>query len=173
MGQVVAGRYTAQVDEPFVVFLIGVRINKVLAVRKWVPTFMAMGPMLRTLYQHPEKGFLGGHAFMGWRNVMLVQYWRSFDDLEHFAKNPSDPHLNAWRRFNRAIGSDGSVGIWHETYAVNPGQHEAVYGNMPVWGLAAATSHVPAVGRRAAARDRLAGEAEPQPSAQESTAAEI
>jgi len=43
----------------FVVFIIGMRVNKFLALRKWIATAMAMGPMLRTLYQHPEKGFLG------------------------------------------------------------------------------------------------------------------
>ena len=30
----------------------------------------------------------------------LVQYWRSYEDLERFARNPDDPHLPAWRRFN-------------------------------------------------------------------------
>ena len=59
MAKVIPGRYTAQIDEPFVVFLIGMRINKFFAFRKWVPVARAMGPMLRTLFQHPEKGFLG------------------------------------------------------------------------------------------------------------------
>ena len=39
--------------------------------------------------------------------------------------------------------------------------YEALYGNMPVFGLAAATKHVPAVGRRETARRRLGGESEP------------
>jgi hypothetical protein len=60
-----------------------------------------------------------------------------------------------------AIGADGSVGIWHETYLVQPGQYEAVYGNMPVFGLAAATAHLPAIGRRETARRRLGGRSEP------------
>ncbi len=100
-----------------------------------------MAPMLRTLYQHPEKGFLGGQSMVYWRGVALVQYWRSFEDLEQFARNPSDPHLSAWQRFNKSVGSDGSVGIWHETYKVNTGGHEAIYSNMPRFGLAAAAKH--------------------------------
>jgi hypothetical protein len=48
-----------------------------------------------------------------------------------------------------------SVGIWHETYLVNQGHYETVYANMPRWGLAAAGSHLPAIGRRNTARDRL------------------
>ena len=161
MAKVMPGRYTAQTGEPFVVFLIGMRINRFFAFRKWIPTALAMGPMLRTLFQHPEKGFLGGELIFYWRGVGLIQYWRSFEDLEKFARNREDPHLRAWQRFNKAIGTDGSVGIWHETYLVEPGRYEAVYGNMPVFGLASATKHVPAVGRRETARRRLGGENEP------------
>ena len=161
MTKVMPGRYTAQIDEPFVVFLIGMRANKFFAFSKWIPTVRAMVPMLRALFQHPEKGFLGGQIFYYWRGIALVQYWRSFEDLETFARNRQEPHLAAWRRYNQAIGSDGSVGFWHETYLVKAGQYEAVYGNMPVFGLAAATRHVPAVGRRETARRRLGGENEP------------
>ncbi len=161
MTKVLPGRYTAQIDEPFVVFLIGMRINQWFAFSKWIPTARAMGPMLRTLRQHPESGFLGGQVFFYWRGIAFVQYWHSFEDLEAFARNREEPHLVAWRRYNQTIGSDGSVGFWHESYLVNARQYEGVYGNMPVFGLAAATSQVPAVGRRETARRRLGGENEP------------
>jgi len=156
MADVIPGRFTAQADEPFVVFLIGMRINRFFAFTKWVPTALAMGPMLRTLYQHPEKGFLGARTMLSWRGVTSIQYWRSFEDLERFSRSTDDPHWSAWRRFSRAVGyKDGSVGIWHETYVVEPGHYEAIYGNMPLFGLAAATLQVPASGRRETARRRL------------------
>ena len=161
MAKVIPGRFTAQTDEPFVVFIIGFRVNKIFAFSKWIRTGMAMGPMLRTLFQHPQKGLLGAQTFFYWRGTGLIQYWRSFEDLERFARDREDPHLESWRRFNKTIGSDGSVGIWHETYLVEPGHYEAVYGNMPVFGLAAATSHVPATGRRETARRRLSVKSEP------------
>jgi hypothetical protein len=97
-----------------------------------------------------------------WRGPALIQYWRSFEDLERFARNPDDPHLPAWQRFNRTVGSDGSVGSFHETYIVERGNYEAIYGNMPVFGLAKATEHVRAVGGRETARRCLMrGENEP------------
>ena len=162
MAKAIPGRYTAQSDQPFVVFLIGMRINKLFAFRKWVPTFLAMPRMLRELYAHPEKGLLGSQPILYWRGLGLIQYWRSFDDLERFARNPDDPHFPAWRRFNQVVGyKDGSVGIWHESYLVDPGHYEVMYGNMPVFGLAEATKHVPAVGRRETARRRLGGQSEP------------
>ena len=157
MAEVVPGRYTAETEEPFVVFLIGMRVNRLWQFRKWFPVARAMNPMLQTLFQHPEKGFMGGQTYVTWRGVMMVQYWRSFEDLENFAKNPSDPHLEPWRRFNKAVGADGSVGIWHETYRIEPGRHEAIYANMPVSGLAAATKHVPVGKQSMTARRRLEG----------------
>ncbi|HSL00963.1 MAG TPA: DUF4188 domain-containing protein [Rubrobacteraceae bacterium] len=162
MTGVISGRYTAKMDEPFVVFVIGMRINRPFAVRKWLPTMRAMGPMLRELYEHPEKGFLGAEFFLYRWGPAILQYWRSFEDLERFARNPEDPHLPAWQRFNRTVGSDGSVGIWHETYIVEKANYEAIYSNMPPFGLAKATEHVRAVGGRETARRRLLrGENEP------------
>ena len=92
---------------------------------------------------------------------MTVQYWRSFDDLENFARDPGDLHMPVWKRFNQSVGSDGSVGIWHETYVIDSGRFECVYGNMPLFGLATATEHVAAVGNRETARLRLGGQSEP------------
>jgi len=161
MSKVFPGRYTAQTDAPFVVFLIGFRINNFFAFNKWIPPARAMAPMIQTLYEHPEKGFLSAETFLYRHGVAVLQYWHSFDDLERFAHAPSDPHLAAWRAFNRAVGADGSVGIRHETYQVQAGQYECVYGNMPLFGLAKATHHVQAVGRKETARRRMGGEREP------------
>jgi hypothetical protein len=58
MATIFNGRYTAKTDQPFVVFLIGMRINNWWRFRKWFPVASAMGPMLQTLFSHPEKGFL-------------------------------------------------------------------------------------------------------------------
>jgi hypothetical protein len=149
------GRYTADIEGDFVVFLIGMRINRLRQVRKWLPVAQAMGPMLETLYRHPELGFLGSQSFFSWRAVTLVQYWRSFADLERFARDPAFTHLGAWKAFNKAVGGDGTVGIWHETYLVRAGEYETVYGNMPRFGLAVAAGHVPATGHRNTARQRL------------------
>lgn len=161
MTRIFDGRYTAKADEPFVVFLIGVRINKWWRPDKWLPVVSAMPPMLQTLLTHPEKGFLHAEFYWNFSGPAFIQYWRTFEDLERFSRAPSDPHLGAWKAFNQAIGANGSVGLWHETYQVMPGQYECLYANMPAFGLGAAVEHVLAVGRRETARLRLNANKQP------------
>ncbi len=43
----------------------------------------------------------------------------------------------------------------NEPYMVEPGAYEAIYANMPEYGLAKATERVPAIGGRETARRRL------------------
>lgn len=161
MGAIFPGRYAAQLDGGFVVFIIGMRINKLWALHKWLPVAQSMGPMLRQLQAQRELGLLHAEPYCYWRGIALVQYWRTFEQLEKFARDPAATHLDAWKRFNRAVGADGSVGIWHETYVVQAGQYECIYGNMPRRGLASAGMHVPAVGRMESAKRRMGLEGEP------------
>ncbi len=165
MAEVMKGRYTADVSllgDEVVVFIIGMRINKPLKVGLWWPVFTAMGKMLKYPASRPEKGLLAYRASF-FPEIVLVQYWRSFDDLERFARNGDDPHLEPWRQFNRKIGKSGDVGIWHETYRVKTSDIESVSVNMPVRGLAAASAFVPVQRGRdsAAARIGVADEDRP------------
>ena len=161
MAFVFRGRHTAQIDGSFVVFIIGMRINRWWALHKWVPVALAMPPMLKQLEAERERGLLHAQPFLYWRGAAIVQYWRSFEQLERFARDPSASHLEPWKRFNRAVGAGGSVGIWHETYVILAGQYECVYGNMPRFGLAVAGAHVPAVGAKETAKRRLGLKGEP------------
>jgi hypothetical protein len=155
MATIFPGRYTALSDEPFVVFLIGFRVNRWLAVRSWTRVAAAMGPMLAELKRKPELGLLHVETFMYWRGVGMVQYWRSFEQLHAYAHARDAAHLPAWAEFNRRIGSNGVVGIWHETYMVAPGQYESIYANMPRFGLGGAGQHLPVTGRTDGARERI------------------
>ena len=161
MGTIHRGRYTAQIEGDFVVFLIGFRINRLLAFRKWIPVARAMRPMVEHLSKNRHLGLLHAETHLYWPGVAMVQYWRSFEQLEAFSRDPSLMHLPAWKAFNRAIGADGSVGIWHETFLVRADQYECIYGNMPRMGLACAGAHGPALGRRETAKRRLGMDDEP------------
>ncbi|HEY8373041.1 MAG TPA: DUF4188 domain-containing protein [Pseudonocardiaceae bacterium] len=158
MTGVYTGRWTAQLDSEVAVFLIGMRFNTLWRVDRWWPVVTAMPRMLRHLEAHPESGLLGWHQWLG-RTTILVSYWRGVEDILAFAKDSDAPHAAAWREFNTRIGKDGTVGIWHETYVVGPGRAETVYANMPAFGLAGATRHVPVTPATATARRRLGGPA--------------
>lgn len=64
----------------------------------------------------------------------------------------------AWALINRfERGSRQHVGLWHETYIVPAGSYESIYGDMPPYGLAAATGVLPVEQRGVTARERLGG----------------
>ncbi len=150
-----AGRFTTRIEGSFVVFLIGFRINRLFAIHKWLPTAAAMPPMLKELYANPALGFLGGFSSLYWPGIMVTQYWRSFDHLIAYAQSKDAAHLPAWKAFNQRIGTDGTVGIWHETYQVAEGRYESIYANMPRFGLAQAGTHEPATGHLRDAQARM------------------
>ncbi len=156
MSNIIAQRMAADIEGGFVVFLIGMRVNKLWKIHQWLPVAMAMPPMLKELLQNPDSGLLGVHSHFGLINTLLVQYWRSVEHLETYAHNKSKAHLPAWAAFNKKIASNSDVGIWHETYKVAAGQYETIYNNMPAYGLGAAARLVAATGKRETAQGRLA-----------------
>jgi hypothetical protein len=152
VGEVAGRRMRAEIEGDFVVFLIGARLSKL----QLVQGFMDLGGrrgmrhMLDYLVARPEKGLLAYEMGL----PTIVQYWRSFEQLEAFAKDKDDPHLDIWRQYWRRVGRSARTGIWHETFLVRAGQYEAVYGNMPPHGLGKAGRLVP-VSESSSARSRL------------------
>lgn len=112
-----------------------------------------MGPMIKELYQHPQWGFLHTEFFFSWRKVVLIQYWKSFDDIINYAHGKN--HAAAWKAYNQKVKDNGSVGVFHETYQIGKGASEAMYVNMPKSGLAIATEHIPVSPETSTARKRM------------------
>lgn len=150
---VFSGRYTVQLSEPVVVFLIGMRVNRGGGGGRW--PWRCRG-CSRAWAREPELGLLPVETFTRGRTVLLVQYWATHEQLERFATARDLPHAAPWARFTRELSGSGDVGIYHETYLVESGKVEAIYGDMPRFGLAAATSHVPITRGRETGRERIA-----------------
>jgi hypothetical protein len=158
MSTIQPGRMTAAFSGPLAVFVIGMRINHFHKPGKWLPVVRAMGPMIAELSRDPASGFLATEFMLrGMRTIVLLQYWRDFDSLERYARAREHKHWPAWTAFNKAIGNDGTVGIFHETYAVPDHATETVYANMPPFGLGKISGTVPATGSRNEARSRMRG----------------
>jgi hypothetical protein len=149
-------------EDSVVVFLIGMRINRLRRVRSWFPVFVAMPRMLRQLQAQDGHGLLGARSYWSGRHFLVVQYWRSMEDLGRYARDPEMAHQPAWAQHNRRTAATADVGIWHESYLVPAENVESLYGNMPPHGLGAAIGTVPrGQRRRSAAQDRL-GQQDPE-----------
>ena len=168
MDEIVKERVSAEVDGDLTVFLIGMRINRFWKVSRWLSVVREMPAMLDELGRNPEIGLLHSRALFGIRNIAILQYWKSAEHLQAYARSPDRAHLAAWRRFNDTIGTSGDVGIWHETYVVPRGNAESIFVNMPRYGLGLAGAIFPSKGSRATAAKRLGrvkaeGEVHPAP----------
>lgn len=158
MANVKVGRWTADIEGDFVVFIIGARPDKWHMFRSLrdLGGRKGMGHMLKYLTAHPEKGLLGYQT----AGFTIIQYWRSFEALEAFAKDQDDPHIQPWRTFWKRVGKSGRTGIWHETFLVRAGEYEAIYGNMAPHGLGKASTLVTLAEGRSAKQRLRGGSAE-------------
>ncbi len=162
MPQIFNGRFAGKIEGDFVVFVIGMRINKLLLIHKWLPVAKAMPPMIRELAAKPELGFLHAQLYLSGRTLTTI----------NSARRPCAASTNCHRRLRprqrpttpsrlgrlhiARLGSNGAVGaIYHEAYLVPAGQYESIYVNMPRTGLSKAAELIPAVGRMQSAKSRL------------------
>jgi hypothetical protein len=156
----VPGRTTADAEGDVVVLLIGMRINHFWAVHQWGLVMVSMFRMLAALAKDPSHGLLGKVMLTASpRTYYVVQYWESKEKLYAYAHSPEMLHHRIWALLNRKEREgrmNGHVGIWHEAYVVPEGSYEAIYGDMPAFGLAAAHGQVPLERRGRYAKDRFA-----------------
>ena len=157
MSAFVDGRMTVEFEQSeVVIFLIGMKLHRWWKPWSWLPVALSMTRMLRELEANPDSGLL---ARRGGGPGVMVQYWRSFEDLVAYATDRSGEHYPAWAEFNRKLAATGDVGIWHETYLVPSDQIESLYNQMPPMGLGLVGKLVPAVGQKKSATQRLRGRA--------------
>lgn len=159
---IVTDRVTVDIDNEFVVLLIGMRINKWWKIHKWLPIAVSMMRMISEQSKDRDSGLLSGEYRTIGNPIVYLQYWHSYDALENYAHNPSKKHRSAWSEFYKRIGTSGDVGIWHEAYRIAPGHYECVYINMPPFGLGRVSSLIPARGRRQTSRGRMERAADQQ-----------
>ena len=134
-------RIAASIEGDFVVFIIGARFNRWWKLPRYLWFLVHHVKDVAEVAADPKSGFLG------WEPLSLttnVQYWRSFEHLTAYSRNRDQTHYPYWVKFNKEIGSNGDIGIWHETFLVRAGEYECIYNNMPLRGLAKAAKHIDA-----------------------------
>ena len=153
--QIHPSRLTVSPDQSFVVFLIGTRVNKWWLVPAIWAIATAMQRMMKELEEDPDSGLLAYESYGG-RTTLMVQYWRSQEDLLAYSRAKESAHVPAWRAWIKRWGLGGAMGIWHETYVIEPGRYESVYHHMPAFGLGKVGPLVPAEGELRTASGRIA-----------------
>jgi hypothetical protein len=89
----------------------------------------------RAASEATDAGLLAARPFWSGRVFLVIQYWRSAEELGAYARNGAMRHAPAWGAFNRDAAGTGGVGIFHETYVVARDDIESLDGNMPPFGL--------------------------------------
>lgn len=153
MTEIVSGRKTVVRDKGFVVFLIGARVNKWWLLPIALPILSKFQKMVKELRADPDSGLLA-HQDLGLGGS--VQYWESVEHLNRYASDKKRSHEPTWRAFFRKLFKPEAVGIWHETYVIEPSQFECIYTNMPRFGLGQVGPLVEAEGSLNRADSRLA-----------------
>ena len=70
------------------VFLIGMRINRLTHVWRWLPVLFAMPRMIRELVADPTSGLVGRpRTFVSGRTILVWQQWASVDHLVAYARS--------------------------------------------------------------------------------------
>lgn len=130
------GWMAAEIDGEYVIYINGMRLNRLRALPKYVRAGLAAGRMFEELEADSDSGFLGYlPAYMGLRCGAAIQYWRSLEDIRRFAQDPDGPHVLAWQWYDEAVGDGGDLGFWAELYVVKEGNFETFYRNVPPIGL--------------------------------------
>lgn len=149
-------------DDDLVVFILGMRPRRAWRLDQTLFVSRSMFRMQAELERDRANGgalgYLGGFNAVAPTGPIVVQYWRSFEDLERYSHSTDFEHRPAWLKFYTMTHAAGRsrVGIWHETYRVPAGAHESIYGDLsaPV-GLAAAVGAQPLERRGRTSRERI------------------
>ncbi|MCL6423122.1 DUF4188 domain-containing protein [Brachybacterium sp. JHP9] len=152
-------------EGPVTVFHIGMTIRRPHRPDLWGPVLMAMPRMIRELERNRDDaaggraedlGFLGGDFALSGHGPWMVQFWRTPELLQAYARDPARAHLPAWKAFNAGVRrSPGAVGVWHETYVVPADGIETLYVNGARVGLGRIAGTIPVERRGVTARERL------------------
>jgi hypothetical protein len=99
-------------------------------------------------------GLLQSEMFViGLAHFGVLQYWRSFDDLDSWSRRP--PHSEWWRSAVERMRLKEDLGVYHEAFLVRPSEIESIYLDCGPVGLAAFGTLDEPVGPLTTSRGRL------------------
>jgi len=154
------GRWAGRIEGDFCVFHIGIILNGHIPSNELKQIGEAFINMHKELEADPEKwGFYGSTNYTS-SNIrvdlgLTVQYWRSQDHLNAYARQHMAKHFPAMIWSSKMMKLSDHIGFWHESFKVHAGEYEAIYINCPQILLGKAGTLVKAQGSLRTARGRL------------------
>jgi hypothetical protein len=126
------GRKTALIKGDFAVFHIGARPNNTID-NKFKHIGDAMAAIQQELEDRPELGCLGTENYIGenGQGTFTVQYWRSLEHLNAYARSSTNRHYSPWKRLMQIGRESSDIAFWHEAFEVKDGKYECIYVNCP------------------------------------------
>lgn len=103
---IVPGTHYGEIEGDFALFLIGARFNTV-ASSDVAGAGLAMQAMQRELESRAQElGYMSGESFVSTNpttsTVLYVQYWRSMEQLNKYAKSAMNKHLRTMIQYGRS-----------------------------------------------------------------------
>ena len=109
-------------DQNHVLFLIGLEFDSLWRVGDWLPVAKAGSSMFKELEANADVGLIGRDTCLG-QTTILIEYWRSLEDLQAYALDDKAGDFPAWRDFRNTTDAADSVRVWHEAYEVRQGEY--------------------------------------------------
>ena len=130
---------TAPLDKPVTLFLVGMQCRSWRSLWKVPLIGRRMGQMQQELQSDPESGLLWGANFIQFNplTALYLSYWKSTGHIHRFVEDGRFAHKAASPEYLKRFGSDPDIGVWHETYEIEPGKAENLYMGMAPFGVSA------------------------------------
>jgi hypothetical protein len=77
MTKIISGRVTGRIEGDFVVFLIGIRINKPWKPHKWLPPVSRYAKNAERAVKRAARSWLSRPQRLGWHNSAILEKLRS------------------------------------------------------------------------------------------------
>ena len=119
-------------DQDFVLFALGMRVHHYGNPLRLMRLYRLIPQVFDEAKRSP--GYLAGTYRFSMREPLIIQYWRSMEDLQAYAHQGA--HAAIWKHFHQEVMASAQVGLWHEAFQIRVAEQHSNYVNMPLTGMA-------------------------------------
>jgi hypothetical protein len=130
---------SAPLEAPVCLFMVGMQCRSWRSFWKIPLIARRMKQMQKELKNDRESGLIWGENFTSQRpfTTLYLSYWKSSDHINRFVTDKKFSHLSSVKEYFQRFRDDPDIGVWHETYEVDPQKTENLYFGMAPFGVSA------------------------------------